>query len=77
MEQPKCVSYFKKRNVYKHAMDIGVPPLLYNYYPIPIKQEKAEDLIKLVKLYVPPECQSFYAELPTRTAEVESDDEFI
>ena len=62
-EAPQQVSYFKKRGV--HLGIDGPPPPLYEYYPIPIKKAKADDLKKLVADYIPGDYQSFYSELPT------------
>ena len=62
-EAPQQVSYFKKRGV-QLGID-GPPPSLYEYYPIPIKKAKADDLKKLVADYIPGDYQSFYFELPT------------
>lgn len=56
-EQPRCVSFYKKRN--QKSLDVGPLPL-YNQYPIPIKKEKADDLHGLVGEYVPPEYRPFY-----------------
>ena len=62
-EAPQQVSYFKKRGV-QLGID-GPPPPLYEYYPIPIKKAKADDLKKLVADYIPGDYQSFYSKLST------------
>ena len=72
-EEPLCASYHKKRK--KCITDIdSAPPLLYNSYPVPIKEAKAKDITKLVTSYIPLQYQSFYSELPT-AEEGDSDDE--
>lgn len=45
-----------------------VPSMLYSTYPLPIKAEKAQDLTKLVKSYVPHQYHSFYTVLPNKRA---------
>ena len=73
-EEPQYVSYFKRRG---KINDISEPSLLYKQYPIPIKKEKANDLVKLVRSFVPFKFQSFYSEIPAideATDEAESDE---
>lgn len=71
-EQPRCVSYYKKRN----QEELGPTPHLYSQYPIPIKAAKAEDVLKLVNEYLPPKYRYFYAEMPVIEGEAdESSDE--
>ncbi len=54
---------------------ISEPSLLYKQYPIPIKKEKADDLVGLVRSFVPLQLQSFYSEITTtdEAADDESD----
>ena len=44
------VSFLKKRGMQNSG---GIPPPLYNQYPLPIKKEKAADVRKLVDKYIP------------------------
>ena len=48
-EIPQRVSFLKKRGMQNSG---GIPPPLYNQYPLPIKKEKAEDVRKLVDKYI-------------------------
>ena len=59
-ESPRCVSFFKKKGVQASE---EMPPPLYPYYPIPIKEAKCADLRKLVSRYVPERHQEFYQEM--------------
>ena len=58
-EKPQTVSYFKKRC---KVNDESTPLPWYNQYPIPIKQEKANDLAELVESS---EYRGFHSNLPT------------
>ena len=73
-EQPRHVCYYKKRN----QEELGPIPHLYSQYPIPIKAGKAEDVLKLVNEYLPPEYRYFYAKMPVIEGDSdESSDENI
>ena len=71
-ENPKRVSFFKKRGI--HSGRDAKPPPLYQQYSIPLKKPKADDLSKLVSSFVPSEYQHFYAE-PTDGSDSSNSDE--
>ena len=62
-EEPKCVSYYKKRRCRKE--EHSTLGCLYHEYPLPIKSAKAQDVKQLARRYLPSHLQTFYLNIPT------------
>ena len=70
-EEPQRVSYSKKRGM----KETVIPRCLYQQYPLPIKKAKADDVKRLAVKYLPAQHQQFYANIPSTTADDDSDED--